>query len=72
MKVSRQEKKRDWVPVVITLETEEEAAHLWHRLNCANDETFRRYSLSRNLRSPFDFDILWATLDTVFRPGRVE
>jgi len=67
MKVERKTAEPAFVPIVITLETEEEANHLWHRLNNTGD--WEKYCGRKgiSINDGLD-DAMWEALDEVFDP----
>lgn len=69
MKVERQRPKEQFVPIVITLETEEEANYLWHRLNIADTDSFDNYRQRKHIDFSVGFSFgMWTELNKVFRP----
>ena len=70
MKVERQDpEKRPFIPIVVTLETREEATYLWHRLNCAGATSFVQYCQKEGiLLNRGACTLMWHTLDEVFTP----
>jgi len=66
MKVERKQKE-EWAPIVITLETKEEAQYLWHCLNISRNDVLER-SNEDNVPFPHtfyksDYIIMWEALD---------
>ena len=55
-----------FVPIVITLETIEEAELLWHRLNCATTQPFDAYKREGGIVTLFDYYSMWEALNDVF------
>jgi len=43
MKVSQEKVKAEFIPITITLETEEEANFMWHMLNCLESRALLDY-----------------------------
>ncbi len=69
MKVTRKETPPAFEPIVIVIETEQEAIQLWHILNCGTGESMKDYIKDNSL----DFNIglkdgMWDTLDGEFTP----
>ena len=63
------EHKEGFVPIVITLETKEEAAHLWHRLCCETGVTFEEYASLEAYPINYKLDqVIWKNLDDVYEP----
>ena len=71
MKV-KQNKKSEFYPITITLETEEEADFMWHNLNRNYTESLEDYCKERdidiNRLSGFKNEI-WNLLDGIYAPG---
>lgn len=70
VKITREDKK--FRPVVVILETEEEAAALWHVLNCSIDVTMREYIEGSYSFNSLLLEKIWSELDSVFVPVEVE
>ena len=68
MKVERKVKP-DFDPIVITLETEEEASIIWHRLN--NNGDIKRYHDVRKIyEDSYMVTKLWSALNKIFIPRK--
>lgn len=72
MKVERKVIEPAFVPIVITLETEEEASHLWHKLNNTSSiwaDYCRKRGISTNTAGYGLNFLMWDTLHKVFDPA---
>jgi len=66
-KVTRAEIVPPYEPITIVLETEREAALVWHRLNCNGD--LSKYCEERGItKASLECGKLWTQLNTVFTP----
>ena len=69
MKAER--KETEFEPVVLTLDTKEEALFMWHLLSCAEGRSFLNYKQdhpSVDLSNDTHVN-MWSTLDNVFTPS---
>lgn len=71
MKAEKSEK--GFKPIILTLETEEEANFLWHLLNSPRTMSFKDYAESEETESArqanfFGHSEMWNVLDMVYRP----
>ena len=65
-KITREQPKKEFLPITIVIETEDEAKTLWHRLNNNGDlATYREVHRSWVLDKSFG---LWEALDKVYTP----
>lgn len=71
MKVERKQPEPTFDPIVITLETEEEASHLWHKLNNTGSvwaDYCKKRCISPNTHAfGLNFE-MWDALHKVFNP----
>ena len=66
-KVTRAEIVPPYEPITIVLETEQEAATVWHRLNCNSD--LDKYCVERGItKTSLECGKLWEQLNNVFTP----
>lgn len=70
MKVERKIHNPEFIPIVITISSREEAMTLWHCLNCAYNLTLRLYIEETNVKNGWDLNLcrhaMWNALNEVF------
>jgi hypothetical protein len=62
------ERENEFIPIVITLETEKEARDLWHILNCLPSESLINY-IERNEIKGIDIFLLLHFFNHVYTPS---
>ena len=68
MKVERKIIEPTFVPIVITIETREEAVELWHRLNCSIWKSFNQHGKEKGYEPSPVINGMWTKLDEFFHP----
>ena len=59
------ERKSDWPPIVITLESREEAVEFWHRLNLNSESA--KYHMKHLMNEELSYK-MWDSFDRIFNP----
>lgn len=68
MKITKEVKT--FVPIIMTVETEEEADYLWHVLNCADDLKFKDYLYDNRFAINYSAaDGVMRAFFNTYRPG---
>jgi hypothetical protein len=62
--IIRQEGEKAFIPITITLQTEEEANYLWHKLNCCCD--WYKYQMEHKVSDYINF---WDSFNDLYTPS---
>ena len=71
MKVEQKSPKKEFIPIVITLETEEEALAMWGRLNTAIDTIAKDYGSAYHpciRKALYKVRYLWSEFSQIYQP----
>lgn len=72
MKVERKNQPK-FIPIIITLDTEEEARYMWHRFDCSINEAFSKHCSDNELefsKSIEEIDhYIYHKLNAVYQPN---